>query len=108
VCSAAGFKVSELIAALEGIASRGQEPPKKARHIVHVLGEVLPLVPEEEREFRARLEKVREDATYVAPEHQGRCWLAAGEVFHLRFGSTPPASGWGKQVADIFIEAMGA
>jgi len=74
------------------------------RPLEEVVRRVLTVIPESETELRQALEKAADDASWKPPEGHAYYWRRGGLAFHARFGEEPPATGWGKQAFDIWMD----
>ena len=71
------------------------------RNVVDVIDQVLGIVPEAEKELRGRLEDLRRNAKYKAPEVMRDIWSGMGHLLNdsLPF---PPKEEWQWKVAATF------
>lgn len=73
-------------------------PPRTARDLPAVLGDMLGVIPQHERQLRASLTSLRTSATFAAPELQRELWGRGRMILMAHFGNTMPADGWGAKV----------
>lgn len=72
----------------------------KKRDIGKVIDAVLGHVPEGMTELRARLQQIKSDACYLAPEVIGAAWYQLVQA--LRHAcNNPPTLDWEKRISDI-------
>lgn len=71
----------------------------EARNPAEVIRRVLAVVPVEEDELRAQLEKIAQDSWFFPPEGQQPIWASLRNVLLRRFPE--PTSGWPMTVSNI-------
>lgn len=73
------------------------------RRIDDVIDQVLELVPEDEKTFRVRLERVQFNAGFVAPEIRGKCWREGQAVMLEHLPHDPSKlNDWQRKVVAIW------
>jgi len=59
------------------------------RNIYNIIGEMIKKVPVDQKDFEARLEKIKYNASYTAPEVMGDRWYDLSLALYYRFGEIP-------------------
>lgn len=75
------------------------------RNIIDVLDIMIahtPISSEEADEFSNDLKRLRDSATYTAPEAMADCWLQGEEILNMNFGHYPKEY-WQKRICSIWI-----
>lgn len=71
-----------------------------ARDLTEVLAQMLDLIPESEKDLRARLSYIRDSAFYTPPESMGGQWRFALDALIQYIGE--PKTEWQIRVCELF------